>query len=706
MLLVYPEEQCAEYAYDCIPKITSLDDQRNFYSFALYGAVVILAVVGLILIFVSKSHIPEGQHIPVTRMPLQETQAVKTGQVMGELNSADSAESVDPPVSNYEPSAASDDDNIFPMEVESTNNSVVDVASSLRISFAGISDEPFWTVHCCAPLVSLAWLSVPFLPMSGVFLKLGTLLAERLLYLPSVGWCMILALMLHGALGIVYVIMISVRDVFTRPGPGKRRNDILTEFQFFPRFVLVVVMVMVCWQYGMMTAEYNKIWKDSEALFVHGLKVCPRSAKLNLQVAKIYVNRGDYATGERFVNKAEEIDPEFCDVGYQKALITLFHYEDVEQAMSIAIDNLACPFSNVGSLELVTKLMDLQLSSNPRNHKVIAKHGELYMQGNMASMAIQKFQSAVTIAFEAGDFTDSVAYSMRAEKCVPAVLLDTGLQDWQEQRVSQAKSGSYVVHYNSGIDGSGTATQRLGRDHACFVDMLGGGVRAHIHHQLTSSGKHSNRKLGKVQKAQLFRKKELLLRAMQPSCIIFDPVTGRLQSSHAEKALNLLSNILVSEFNNKMEGKLPESYDIDSVEEFSRFAFAASQVYLLLANVTTLPVNADGGDHFVKNSVGVKFDQIKTVHEYKSKAIEMAQTALHMWSIAGKLHFYNGDYQNASDLFSRTLQWGMAGDDYAGAIGAPCSILYWYESVAVHRILILRRYFVGRPIHWQRLRPS
>ena len=37
--------------------------------------------------------------------------------------------------------------------------------------------------------LSLAMLIVPFLPASNIFFYVGTVLAERLLYIPSMGYC-------------------------------------------------------------------------------------------------------------------------------------------------------------------------------------------------------------------------------------------------------------------------------------------------------------------------------------------------------------------------------------------------------------------------------------------------------------------------------------------------------------------------------------
>lgn len=635
-----------------------MEDERNKYSFGLYIGLIILALIGLsqVLIF------SKGVALPVK----QNIEDSSSGDQGAEMKEDSIEKSNDLDRQKYELHSEVDEG----------------ISAPCLINLSPCTNEPFWKIDSGALLSSLAWLCVPFIPMSGAVLKLGTLLAERLLYIPSVGWCMLLATILHGSVGLCYSLMVCLKEIiWRRPSERSPEDTILTEFQVLPRFGLLIIISLICYQYSTMTAEYNKHWKNSETLFVHGLKVCPRSAKLNLQVAKIHVNRGEYSKGKVYVDRAAEIDPEFCDIGYQYALIALFYDEDIDEAMSLAADNLGCPFSSVGSLELLNKLMDLQLSQSPRNHKVIARHGDLSVKGGMSSMAIQKYQAAVTLAFEAGAFKEAIGYSVKAENCLAGLVDDsaTNLASWQAKRVALAKQeGSYELHYNQGLNGIETPMQRLGRDHVCYVDMLGGGVRAHIDYQINNEKKgKKSAKLGKTEKFQLSRKKELLFRAIQPSCVVFDSVSGRLQSAHAEKALSLLSNVMVSDFNEKTKGKRPEEYDIGVVEEFAKYGYTASQVYLLLANVTALPINADGGENFLKTNKEGKFNQQEMVVSYKTKAVEVAQTTVNMWAHAGKLHFYNKAYGNATNLFSLGLQWGLSGEDDGALIGASCALLYW-----------------------------
>ena len=77
-------------------------------------------------------------------------------------------------------------------------------------------------------------------------------------------------------------------------------------------FVIPIAMF-----YSVRTYYRNVDWRTDTDLFLASLDVCPNSAKLNLQVTKLYLNRGDYEDAARHIAATKRIDPEFCDVWYQ-----------------------------------------------------------------------------------------------------------------------------------------------------------------------------------------------------------------------------------------------------------------------------------------------------------------------------------------------------------------------------------------------------
>ena len=148
-------------------------------------------------------------------------------------------------------------------------------------------------------LMSLAWMLIPFLPASNLMVVVGTLMAERLLYLPSVGFCMGLSILVH-------------RYVKSKPVRGL--------------FCLALLSA-----YGWRTYTRNFDWESDETLFISGVETCPNSAKMRQHKAQILMTQGKrkliedneneeglklFEEGKAQMDIAREIYPDWCDLGY------------------------------------------------------------------------------------------------------------------------------------------------------------------------------------------------------------------------------------------------------------------------------------------------------------------------------------------------------------------------------------------------------
>lgn len=102
--------------------------------------------------------------------------------------------------------------------------------------------------------------------------------------------------------------------------------------------------------YAQRTILRNPDWKNDATLHISSLNVCSRSAKLQLQVTKLKLNEGKFEEAARHVALAKEIDPEFCDVWYQEALLNIAYYHDMDAAIEKLADSLQCIFTNTGVL--------------------------------------------------------------------------------------------------------------------------------------------------------------------------------------------------------------------------------------------------------------------------------------------------------------------------------------------------------------------
>ena len=68
---------------------------------------------------------------------------------------------------------------------------------------------------------ALTWGCLPFVPASGVLARLGTLLAERLLYLPSIGYCLLLGWLINAT----EEITVIPEDTSATPGSASSNEN-------------------------------------------------------------------------------------------------------------------------------------------------------------------------------------------------------------------------------------------------------------------------------------------------------------------------------------------------------------------------------------------------------------------------------------------------------------------------------------------------
>jgi hypothetical protein len=147
--------------------------------------------------------------------------------------------------------------------------------------------------------MSLAWTIIPFLPASNLLVVVGTLMAERLLYMPSVGFCMGLSILVH-------------RYIKSKPVRG-------------------LICLGLLSAYGWRTYTRTFDWDSDETLFISGVETCPNSAKMRQHKAQILMNKGKrilindpdstegmqlFEEGKAQMDIAREIYPDWCDLGY------------------------------------------------------------------------------------------------------------------------------------------------------------------------------------------------------------------------------------------------------------------------------------------------------------------------------------------------------------------------------------------------------
>ncbi|XP_044137349.1 protein O-mannosyl-transferase TMTC1 [Bufo gargarizans] len=107
-------------------------------------------------------------------------------------------------------------------------------------------------------VVGLLFLVFPFIPASNLFFRVGFVVAERVLYMPSMGFCI---LCVHG-----------LRRLSSRVGP---RGSSAVTFCFL--LLLVLFSCKSVWQ--------TECWRSRESLFRSGVETLPHNAKVHYNYA-------------------------------------------------------------------------------------------------------------------------------------------------------------------------------------------------------------------------------------------------------------------------------------------------------------------------------------------------------------------------------------------------------------------------------------
>ena len=145
---------------------------------------------------------------------------------------------------------------------------------------------------------SIAFFAITFSIVSNVFLLIGTITGERLLYFPSIGYCLALA----AGLGWL-----------SRKLPWQGRAQ---------RAALGSVLALVVGLHAARAVVRTRDWKTQYTLFLHDVEVVPGSAKAQNNAGAILAQKKQYEEALVHLKRAIEISPLGYPVPYYTAALT------------------------------------------------------------------------------------------------------------------------------------------------------------------------------------------------------------------------------------------------------------------------------------------------------------------------------------------------------------------------------------------------
>eukprot|EP00011_Vannellida_sp_DIVA3-517-6-12_P007541 CAMPEP_0114607818 /NCGR_PEP_ID=MMETSP0168-20121206/2259_1 /TAXON_ID=95228 ORGANISM="Vannella sp., Strain DIVA3 517/6/12" /NCGR_SAMPLE_ID=MMETSP0168 /ASSEMBLY_ACC=CAM_ASM_000044 /LENGTH=430 /DNA_ID=CAMNT_0001818697 /DNA_START=24 /DNA_END=1312 /DNA_ORIENTATION=+ len=237
-------------------------------------------------------------------------------------------------------------------------------------------------------LWATAVLVCTFLPASNVFFYVGTLIGERLLYMPSIGHC----LLAGWAVDAVY-------NWEWGTGSSTLRRP-------WKWMVIVVVLVWLCWC-GTRTHLRNEDWQTEETLFFKAAEVCPGSAKVheNLGIVHRRYERWDLALEE--FRKARELWPDYCEVDYWEGITLLQSGKGVE-AVPFLRQSLGCKYTAAKALAVLQEVLHVSAGADEHQRwgEALASHDAPLASDYLRRSATLHITAAATAASKGGDSND------------------------------------------------------------------------------------------------------------------------------------------------------------------------------------------------------------------------------------------------------------------------------------------------------------
>ncbi|XP_055851404.1 protein O-mannosyl-transferase TMTC4 [Episyrphus balteatus] len=229
-------------------------------------------------------------------------------------------------------------------------------------------------------IIGLGFLIIPFLPACGV-IKVGFVIAERVLYVPSIGFCLVVAC--------------SFQNLAAKISEHKKL--------FFFAFLSVIYLLTL------RTRERSTEWMTEELLFSSALTVCPNNAKVHYNIARLATDKGEKKKAFYHYHKAIDLYG-----NYEAALMNLGNlyreigdYQTAEyyikQSLEV-LEEFPAAWMNLGIVQATRKKHSEALQSY-RNALKYRKHypvcyynmGNLFLEIHEFSEAIKHWQESVAL---------------------------------------------------------------------------------------------------------------------------------------------------------------------------------------------------------------------------------------------------------------------------------------------------------------------
>ncbi|KAI5703300.1 hypothetical protein M8J75_010127 [Diaphorina citri] len=298
-------------------------------------------------------------------------------------------------------------------------------------------------------LIATSLIIVPFLPASNLLFRVGFVIAERNLYIPSLGFCLLVAVSLNKA--------VQQFD--------KHKQNIIAAF-IFVMFILSV-----------RTLDRNEDWNNEVRLYESAIRVSPLNAKMHFNLGRQAAEQNNQALAVTYYREAIRLNPTYAQAMNNLAnLLRLDQPHEAEILFKKAVQyepELSSAWNNLGILLNSQKRFEeaercySNAVSVGRLRKKKADYlynlGNMYLDMGDRTKALNTWLNVtmldpfhvkswhnIIIMFDSlGNFSRSVAMAERALRLLPrdaSLHADLAYSLVQMKRYNEAE-----VHYKASI---------------------------------------------------------------------------------------------------------------------------------------------------------------------------------------------------------------------------------------------------------------
>ncbi|XP_062991034.1 protein O-mannosyl-transferase TMTC1 isoform X1 [Elgaria multicarinata webbii] len=273
-------------------------------------------------------------------------------------------------------------------------------------------------------LVGLLFLVFPFIPASNLFFRVGFVVAERVLYMPSMGYCILLV---HGL---------------------NKLCTWLNKWRVTAMTISALLLLLFSWK----TVKQNEIWLSRESLFRSGVQTLPHNAKVHYNYANFLKDQGRGREAIYHYKTALELYPRHASALNNLGTLTKDLVEAKEyysRALQLnpqhnrALFNLGNLLKSQGKKEEAVLLLRDSIQYGPEFADAYSSLASLLAEQDQLKEAEEVYQAGIENCPESSDLHNNYG----------VFLVDTGAPEMavsHYQKAIQLSPGHHVAMVNLG----------------------------------------------------------------------------------------------------------------------------------------------------------------------------------------------------------------------------------------------------------------